>query len=149
MFEQSFKNVDDILHKDAGVASELDYVEQTSWILFLKYLDDLEKDRETEAALVGKKYKYIIEPKFRWENWAVSKDKNGKIDHKQALTGEDLKEFVDHKLFPYLRKFKQSAESPDTIEYKIGEVFGEIRNKVQSGYTLRDILNIIDQLHFR
>ncbi|MFH1684402.1 MAG: N-6 DNA methylase [Candidatus Margulisiibacteriota bacterium] len=149
MFEQAFKNIDDILHKDAGVATELDYVEQTSWILFLKYLDDLEKDRETEAALVGKKYKYIIESKFRWENWAVPKDKKGKIDHKEALTGEDLKEFVDHKLFPYLRKFKQSAESPNTIEYKIGEIFGEIRNKIQSGYTLRDILNIIDQLHFR
>jgi type I restriction enzyme M protein len=45
MFEQAFKNIDDILHKDAGASSELDYVEQTSWILFLKYLDDLEKDR--------------------------------------------------------------------------------------------------------
>jgi len=44
MFEQTFKNIDDILHKDAGCSSELDYVEQTSWILFLKYLDDLEKD---------------------------------------------------------------------------------------------------------
>ena len=148
MFEQAFKNIDDILHKDAGVATELDYVEQTSWILFLKYLDDLEKDRETEAELVGKKYKYILEPEYRWENWAVPKDNQGKIDHKEALTGEDLKEFVDHRLFPYLRKFK-SAESPDTIEYKIGEIFTEIRNKVHSGSAIRDILNIIDQLHFR
>lgn len=149
MFEQTFKNIDDLLHKDAGVASELDYVEQTSWILFLRYLDALEKDRETEAELVGKKYKYIIDSKFRWENWAVPKNKEGKIDYKQALTGEDLKEFVDHKLFPYLRKFKQSAEGPNTIEYKIGEIFGEIRNKIQSGYAIRDILNKIDQLHFR
>ena len=50
MFEQSFKNIDDILHKDAGCGSELDYVEQTSWVLFLKYLDDLEKDKENAAA---------------------------------------------------------------------------------------------------
>jgi type I restriction enzyme M protein len=56
MFEQTFKNIDDILHKDAGCGSELDYVEQTSWILFLKYLDDLEKDRSTAAELTGKTY---------------------------------------------------------------------------------------------
>jgi type I restriction enzyme M protein len=51
MFEQTFKNIDDILHKDAGCGSELDYVEQTSWVLFLKYLDDLEKDKATAAEL--------------------------------------------------------------------------------------------------
>ena len=49
MFEQTFKNIDDILHKDAGCGSELDYVEQTSWVLFLKYLDYLEKDKATAA----------------------------------------------------------------------------------------------------
>jgi len=51
MFEQTFKNIDDILHKDAGCGSELDYVEQTSWVLFLKYLEDMEQDRETAAQL--------------------------------------------------------------------------------------------------
>jgi len=66
MFEQTFKNVDDILHKDAGCGSELDYVEQTSWILFLKYLDDLEKDRATAAELTGKSYESIIEKKYQW-----------------------------------------------------------------------------------
>ena len=63
-FEQTFKNIDDILHKDAGCGSELDYVEQTSWILFLKYLDDLEKDRAFAAELTGKPYTPIIEKKF-------------------------------------------------------------------------------------
>ena len=66
MFEQTFKNIDDILHKDAGCSSELDYVEQTSWILFLKYLDDLEKDKKTAARLAGKTYKEIIGPEYRW-----------------------------------------------------------------------------------
>jgi len=54
VFEQTFKNIDDILHKDAGCSSELDYVEQTSWVLFLKYLDDLEKDKQIAAQLSGK-----------------------------------------------------------------------------------------------
>lgn len=59
MFEQAFKNIDDVLWKEAG-CTELDYTEQTSWLLFLKYLDDLEKDKADEAALEGKKYSFII-----------------------------------------------------------------------------------------
>jgi len=149
MFEQAFKNIDDILHKDAGCSSELDYVEQTSWILFLKYLDDLEKDKKTVAKLAGKIYTGIINPEYRWEVWAVPKDKDGKLDHHKALTGDDLKEFVDHKLFPYLKKFKTNAESADTIEYKIGEIFNELKNKIQSGYNLREVINLIDELRFR
>ncbi len=66
MFEQTFKNIDDILHKDAGCGSELDYVEQTSWVLFLKYLDDLERDKATAAELTGKAYNLIIELKYQW-----------------------------------------------------------------------------------
>jgi type I restriction enzyme M protein len=149
MFEQAFKNIDDILHKDAGCGSELDYVEQTSWILFLKYLEDLERDKQTAAQLAGKPYQPIIEERFKWHVWAVPKGKDGKIDHHKALTGDDLKEFVDHKLFPYLKKFKVDATSPDTIQYKIGEIFSELKNRVHSGYNLREILNLIDGLRFR
>lgn len=149
MFEQTFKNIDDILHKDAGCSSELDYVEQTSWILFLKYLDDFEKDKKAAAELAGKTYTNIIDPKYRWGTWAAPKNKDGKIDHHKALSGDDLKDFVDQKLFPYLKKFKADAESPDTIKYKIGEIFSEIKNKVQSGYNLREVLNRIDELRFR
>ncbi len=149
MFEQVFKNIDDVLHKDAGCTSELDYAEQTSWILFLKYLDDLERQKADEAELVGKKYEYIIDTPYRWESWAAPKAADGTFDHNNALTGDDLREFVDAKLFPYLKGFKQKADSPDTIEYKIGEIFGEIRNKVQSGFTLRDVLERVDELRFR
>ena len=149
MFEQSLKNIDDILHQDAGCATELDYIEQTSWILFLKYLDDLEKDKKTEAALAGKKYAFIIDAPYRWEIWAMPKTKDGKLDHNSALSGDDLKDFVDHKLFPYFKKFKTEAENPDTIEYKIGEIFSELKNKIQSGHRLREILNIVDGMHFR
>lgn len=147
MFEQSFKNIDNILHTDSGCGTELDYVEQTSWILFLKYLDDLEETKRTEAALAGKKYEYILAPAYRWIAWACPKDKNGKIDHGQALDGDDLKDFVNNNLFPYLKKFK--AEEPNTIEYKIGEIFSELKNKISSGYKLREILNIVDGMHFR
>lgn len=149
MFEQSFKNIDDILHRDAGCATELDYIEQTSWILFLKYLDDLEKDKKTEAELAGKKHSFIIDPQYRWEVWAEPKTADGKLDHNKALTGDDLRDFVNNKLFPYLKKFKAEADKPDTIEYKIGEIFNELKNKIQSGYRLREILDIIDGMHFR
>jgi type I restriction enzyme M protein len=149
MFEQTFKNIDDILHKDAGCGSELDYVEQTSWVLFLKYLDDFEKDRQVAAELSGKEYSNIIASDYQWSVWATPKTNDGKIDHHSTLTGEDLKDFVDHKLFPYLKKFKIEAQNPNTIEYKIGEIFSEIKNKIQSGYNLREVVELIDTLKFR
>lgn len=148
MFEQVFKNVDDVLRREAGCTTELDYTEQTSWVLFLKYLDGLDEDRATEAQLSGKKYSYLLEKPFRWESWAAPKAKDGEIDH-NALTGDDLRDFVNLKLFPYLKGFKQRASGPNTIEYKIGEIFGEIENKVRSGYNLREIINEIDRLRFR
>jgi len=149
MFEQTFKNIDDILHKDAGCGSELDYVEQTSWILFLKYLDDLEKDRAMSAELAGKSYAPIIEEKYQWSVWAMPKGKDGKTDHHKEMTGDDLTDFVNNKLFPYLKKFKTNAENADTIEYKIGEIFSELKNRLQSGYNLREVITLIDSLRFR
>lgn len=147
MFENAFKNIDNILHTDSGSATELDYVEQTSWILFLKYLDDLDETKKTESALAGKKYKYILDEEYRWNTWACPKTKDGKIDHSKAMDGDDLKDFVNGKLFPYLKKFR--AEESNTIEYKIGEIFSELKNKISSGYKLREILNIVDGMHFR
>ena len=149
MFEQTFKNIDDVLWKEAGCTSELDYTEQSSWMLFLKYLDDLEVERALEAELVGKNYQYIIDEKHRWSRWAAPKKANGEFDHDNALTGDDLISYVNGKLFPYLKGFKQRATSPDTIEYKIGEIFGEINNRFQSGYSLRDALELMDGLTFR
>ena len=149
MFEQAFKNIDDVLFKEAGCTTELDYTEQTSWLLFLKYLDGLEQDKAMEAALEGKKYTYILDTPYRWESWAAPKGKDGKLDHNQAMTGDDLRDFVDRKLFPYLHGFKNKASGPNTIEYKIGEIFGEIKNKIHSGYSLRDVIDHIDELQFR
>jgi type I restriction enzyme M protein len=149
MFEQTFRNMDDVLWKEAGCTTELDYTEQTSWMLFLKYLDDLERERAMKAELVGRSYEYIIDEKHRWSAWAAPKKKDGSFDHDRALTGPDLIDYVNRDLFPYLRGFKQRATGPDTIEYKISEIFGEIPNKFQSGYSLRDALELMDALRFR
>jgi type I restriction enzyme M protein len=118
-------------------------------LLFLKYLDALEQDKAMEAELDGKSYSFILEAKYRWEAWAAPKTAGGQIDHNKVMTGDDLKWFVDHDLFEYLKGFKQRASGPNTIEYKIGEIFGEIKNKIQSGYNLREVLEIIDGLRFR
>jgi type I restriction enzyme M protein len=149
MFEQTFKNIDDILYKDAGADSELDYIEQTSWVLFLRYLDQLESEKADDAELQGKKYEYIIEEKYRWPKWAMPKTADGKLNHHKAMTGPDLVQFVDLKLFPYLAGFKQKAiDNPKSIEYKIGEIFSELNNKVKSGYNLREIIELTDSLPF-
>jgi type I restriction enzyme M protein len=148
MFEQAFKRIDDILRQDKGCSTELDYIEQTSWLLFLKYLDALEEDRARIAALHGQTHTYLLEKRFRWHAWAMPLAASGALDHNKALVGDDLCEFVDQKLFPYLKGFKQRADRPDTIEYKIGEIFIELRNKVQSGYNLREVIEQVNTLQF-
>ena len=149
MFEQTFKNIDDILWKDAGCSTELDYAEQSSWILFLKWLDDYEKEKETKASLENKKLKPVLDKEYQWSSWAIIKTKDGKVDFNKILTGPDLKKFVDDKLFPYLSSFRNKAENFDTLEYKIGEIFSELKNKLQDGYTLRDVINEVDNLEFK
>ena len=144
MSSDIFSGIDDELRKDAGCTTELDYIEQSSWLLFLKYLDAMEKDRQATAVFEGKTYTPILDEAYRWEAWAAPR-KDGKIDHANAMTGDDLLDFVNLNLFPYLASFGQRAESPHTIEYKIGEIFSEIRNRCQSGYTLRAVLNLADE----
>jgi type I restriction enzyme M protein len=147
-FEQAFRNIDNILRKEQGCATELDYTEQTSWLLFLKYLDALEREKELEAEVAGGKYEWRLPRKYRWDNWAAPKGKDGKLDHNAARTGPDLIEFVDGDLFPYLRGFKTRASGPQTLEYKIGQIFGELTNKIRSGYNLRDVIEQVDELRF-
>ncbi|MBD8018127.1 class I SAM-dependent DNA methyltransferase [Kaistella pullorum] len=148
-FTQTFKNIDDLLYKDSGADSEIDYIEQSSWILFLRYLDSLEKDKEDEAGLEGKEYKYILDEPFRWETWAKPRSESGSDDHHLELTGPDLVRFVENQLFPYLAEFKNlHSENARSIEYKIGEIFSELNNKIKSGYNLREIIDMVDKLPF-
>ena len=148
MFQQAFNALDNVFRQEPGCTTELDYTEQASWLLFLKYLDDLEDVRETEAGLAGRSYAPLIDGAHRWGAWASPKGADGSSDRDRALTGDDLLAFVDRDLWPYLRGFKERARGPDTIEYKIGEIFGEIGSKFRSGYSLRDALDLVDQLRF-
>ncbi len=149
MFEQAFKNIDDALWKDSGCDSELDYIGQSSWLLFLKYLNDLELEKADEAALQGKEYEFILEEQYRWTTWAAPKKDDGELDHNKAHTGDDLVDFVDQELFPYLRSFKQDhLDNTQSIEYKMGEIFSELKNKIQSGYIMREVINHVDELPF-
>ncbi|WP_419906869.1 N-6 DNA methylase [Hoeflea sp.] len=147
MYENAFRAIEQALRAEEGIGNELDYVEQTSWVLFLKYLHDLEAERQDRAELDGEAYTPIIEGEFRWDHWAAPKTE-GSLDHNAVRVGEDLIEFVDQDLFPYLGRFRETANGPRTIEYKIGEVFTELRNKFRSGYILRDVLEIVDGLQF-
>jgi len=149
MFEQTFKNIDNALREDSGCSTELDYAEQSSWILFLKWLDDYEKEKETKAKLANKQFKPTLNKEFQWSTWAVVKDKNGKVDFNKSLTGPDLKKFVDDKLFPYFKSFRDNTEDVNTLAYKIGEIFHEIKNKLADGYSLREVINAVDKLQFK
>lgn len=148
MYENAFNAIEKALRAEEGISNELDYVEQTSWVLFLKYLHDLEGERRDRAELEGKDYAPIIDGRYRWDRWAAPKV-GGQFDHNVALTGDDLVRFVDQELFPHLGLFHDRATGPDTIEYKIGEVFTELRSKFRSGYILRDVLEIVDGLQFK
>ncbi len=149
MFEQIFKNIDNILRRDSGCSTELDYAEQSSWALFLKWLDDYEKDKITISKLENKTFSPIIEKKYQWSSWAKIKNNDGTIDYNAESTGPDLKNFVDKDLFPYLSSFRTKAKNTNSLEYKIGEIFSEIENKVRDGYNLRELFNEVDKLQFR
>jgi len=148
MFENAFNNIDRALRNDEGLASELDYAEQTSWLLFLKYLADLEQERADEAELEGRDYQPILDPKYRWATWAAPKDADGEPDLNAAKTGQDLIDFVDRDLFDYLKSYKSEQGSADTLEYKIGQIFGEITCRFRNGYALREVIDVVDTLDF-
>ena len=115
MFENAFNSIDRELRNEEGLASELDYAEQTSWILFLKYLDDIEQERQDEAELEGRDYAPTLPTAMRWKTWASPKNDDG-TERKDVLTGEDLIAFINLELFPTLKKYREDATSPDTIE---------------------------------
>jgi type I restriction enzyme M protein len=148
MYDNAFNTMEKNLRAKEGISNELDYVEQTSWLLFLKYLHDLEIERQDRAELTEDNYKLIIQGDSKWDKWASPKSALGDLDHNSARVGEDLVSFVDTQLFPYLANFKDTEAGPKSIQYKIGEVIGELRNKFRSRYILRDIIETIDTLSF-
>jgi len=148
--QQKIDRITDILRRDDGISGAMHYTEQTSWILFLKFLDDYEADKADEAILSGKPYEPVLDKEHRWSKWACPKDANGKLDIQKALTGSDLTDYVNEQLFPYLKGFRQQAQvDPSSFRYKIGAIFEYLDNKIASGHTLREVLDIIDSLNFQ
>src|SRR5690554_1977964 len=146
--QNKIDRITDILRRDDGIIGAMHYTEQISWILFLKFLNDFELNRADEAELEGKEYEFLLQEDLRWDNWAAPKDENGKLDLK-ALTGDDLMKVVNTQLFPYLKDFKINEIDPASMKYKIGAIFEYLDNRIVSGHTLREIINIIDALNFQ
>lgn len=146
---QSFKQIDDILRKDDGLATALDYIEQTSWILFLKYFAETEAIDAERAELAGNQHSYILEEKFRWSSWALPRNASGEVDHDKKLLGDDLITFVNQELFPHLKSLRDVSDDQLSMQYKVGEIFGDITNRIRDGYNLREIIEIVDELRFR
>ncbi len=130
------KSARDIMRKDAGLNGDLDRLPQLSWIMFLKCFDDLEGRREELAVLDGKPYKPVIAEPFRWRDWATDPDK--------GLTGPEFLDFVNNKLLPALRGLLGSDE-----RLVVASLFAETYNRMLSGYLLRDVVNLVDGIHFQ
>jgi type I restriction enzyme M protein len=141
--------ITDILRRDDGISGAMHYTEQISWILFLKFLHDYENNKYDEAQLEGTKYKYVIDPAYRWDSWACPKDAEGKADLKRRQTGDDLTGFANTQLLPYLKSYKNNTQQVRTLQYKIGSIFEFIDNRINSGHTLREVLDIVDTLNFQ
>lgn len=147
--QQKIDRITDILRRDDGISGAMHYTEQISWILFLKFLNDFEEEKEGEALLNNTKYERIISSEFRWSHWACPKTEEGKPDVKTSKTGGDLTQFVNGQLFPYLKGFKNSLGDLKSVKYKIGNIFEFLDNRIASGHTLREVLDIIDTLNFQ
>jgi type I restriction enzyme M protein len=143
------KSARDIMRKDKGLNGDLDRLPMLTWIMFLKFLDDLEIQREGEAKLAGKKFKPAIESPYRWRDWAARSD---------GITGDELLSFINNEeatrpdgkrgagLFRYLRTL--TSENGDDRREVISTVFRGVDSRMKSGYLLRDVINKIDGIHF-
>lgn len=147
--QNKIDRITDILRRDDGISGAMHYTEQISWILFLKFLSDYEINKADEAEIDGQEYIYLLPQDLRWQNWASPKDEDGKPDLKRALSGGDLIDIVNEKLFPYLKDFKINETDPTSMKYKIGAIFEYLDNRIVSGHTLREVINIIDELDFQ
>ncbi|MBX6370585.1 MAG: SAM-dependent DNA methyltransferase, partial [Rhodospirillales bacterium] len=143
------KSARDIMRKDKGLNGDLDRLPLLTWIMFLKFLDDLEQQREQEAALAGTGFRPAIEPPYRWRDWAADP---------QGITGDELLAFINGEetvrpdgtrgpgLFAYLRGL--TSENGDDRRDVIATVFRGVDNRMRSGYLLRDVIDKVNGIHF-
>src|SRR3990170_3706451 len=143
------KSARDIMRKDKGLNGDLDRLPMLTWIMFLKFLDDMEEMRRQEAKMAGKRFRPAVEPPYRWRDWA---------EKEAGITGDELIAFVNNEeavrpdgkkgpgLFAYLRNL-QSTNGGDRRD-TIARVFSGVINRMVSGYLLRDVINKINGIHF-
>lgn len=143
------KSCRDIMRKDRGLSTDLDRLPMLTWIMFLKFLDDMEQMRETEAKLAGKRFRPAIEKPYRWRDWAAKPD---------GITGDALISFINNEdavlpdgkkgrgLFAYLRSLR-GANGGDRRDV-IRAVFNVTINRMLNGYLLRDVINKVNNIHF-
>ncbi|MCB1129999.1 MAG: N-6 DNA methylase [Verrucomicrobiae bacterium] len=141
------KSARDIMRKDKGLSGDLDRLPMLTWVMFLKFLDDLESERKVRAELAGEKFKPAIEKPYRWRDWAADP---------QGITGDELLTFINGEkcirpdgtqgpgLFAYLR----SLNGGDGGREVIATVFAGVENRMRSGYLLRDVIDKVGSIHF-
>jgi type I restriction enzyme M protein len=142
------KSARDIMRKDKGLNGDLDRLPMLTWIMFLKFLDDLEQLREEESKLEGKRFKPAIEKPYRWRDWAAKED---------GITGDELISFINNEeslrpdgkkgpgLFAYLRSLQSANGDRRDV---IATVFKGTLNRMINGYLLRDVVNKLNSIHF-
>ncbi len=145
----AFKRIDDLLNSPGGGCSTaLDRMEQLSWILFLRYLDAREEDRKMEADLRGDAYEPILPPEISWGAWAWPTKQDGTFDQDNSLKGDALIDFVKTVLLPGLKALRDTAEI-GTVAQKVGNVFSDLQCRISSGYTMREVIDLIQPLSFQ
>jgi type I restriction enzyme M protein len=144
------KSARDIMRKDKGLSTDIDRLPLLTWIMFLKFLDDMEQIEESKSAMRGERYRPAIEPPYRWRDWAGRED---------GITGPELLAFINQDeatlpngkrgpgLLAYLRSL-QGGNRSARRRLVIATVFKDITCRMLSGYLLRDVLNKVNGIHF-
>lgn len=142
------KSCRQIMRKDKGLSGDLDRLPLLTWVMFLKFLDDMEQIEESRAKMRRAKYRPTIEPPYRWRDWAAREN---------GVTGPELIAFINQEearrpdgtkglgLFAYLSGLHNGPTSRKRV---IASVFGRLTNRMQSGYLLRDVINSVNSIHF-
>ncbi|NYF28106.1 N-6 DNA methylase [Microbacterium sp. JAI119] len=131
--QAKIKSASDKMRADDNTKNALKYLEQLTWLMFLKVFDSLEETREMVARIDGSAYTPLIAGKYRWASWARSRD----------LTGDELIVFVTDELLPYLRELSGSPRAE-----RLAAIFAEVRTVMKSGYSLKEVVAIVDSIDF-
>ncbi len=144
------KSARKIMRKDKGLNGDLDRLPMLTWIMFLKFLDDMEHIEEEKAEIAGKKFRGAIEPPYRWRDWAAEEDGISGPDLLKFLTADEA-ELPDSTkgpgLFAYLKSLRGDNGRRDRKDV-IATVFRGLTNRMESGYLLRDVINLVHGIHF-